>query len=256
MLTPRREILMQFPRVVTLGLWVGVAEAAAAATMTVSPETVEWFQATEQALMDATAPGDKAVWERVMDPSCVVTTEEGRVLGKQQFLDELRPLPKGLAGGIAVRDLTVQEFPAFALVRYLADEWESVFGHRQTVQYRVTNAYRRDGPAWKMVASHLSVVTRDPPAQDVPSAGWPGLVGSYRLLPTGWIFTVELRDGKLYGGRDPKHLKPLIPLTPDAFVVSGSLGEWLFVVEKGRATHIVNLRKFATLVWTRMEDAS
>ena len=128
-----------------------------------------------------------------------------------------------------------------------------MFGQRLAVRYRVTNAYRRDGPTWKMVASHLSVVTRDPPAQDVSKAGWPGLVGQYRLLPDGWTSHVELRDGELYAGRDPKKLRPLIPLAPDAFVLSGSLGEWVFVVENGKAARIVNLRKFAVLVWTRVE---
>jgi len=175
------------------------------------------------------------------------------VVTKEEFLAELGPLPEGLEGSITVKDLTVQELPAFALVRYLADESESVFGQRLTVQYRVTNAYRRDGPTWTMVASHLSVITRDPPAQAVSRAGWPGLTGQYRLLPNGWTFTVELRDGELYGGRDPKKLRPLIPLTPDSFVVSGSLGEWVFVVENGKAIRILNLRKFAVLVWTRVE---
>lgn len=225
--------------------------ATTGTTRAVTPETLQWFQTTEQALMDAIARGDKATWDRVMDPACVVTTEEGQVVTKAQFLDELRPLPAGLSGGIAVKDLTVQELPAFAVVRYLADEWESVFGQRLAVQYRVTNTYRRDGPAWRMVASQLSVVTRDPPAQAVSKAGWPGLVGRYRLLPDGWTFTVELRDGQLFGGRDPGKLRPLVPLTPEAFVLSGSLGEWVFVVENGKAMRIVNLRKFAVLVWTR-----
>jgi hypothetical protein len=76
------------------------------------------------------------------------------------------------------------------------------------------------------------------------------------LLPDGWTFLVELRDGRLVGGRDAKKLRPLVPLTPDAFVVSGSLGEWLFVVENGKATRILNLRKFAVLVWTRDEGAA
>ena len=227
--------------------------AAAGTTAGASPETLQWFQTTEQALMDALAPGDKAIWDRIMDPSCVVTTEEGQLVTKDQFLEELGPLPQGLSGSLVIKELTVQEFPAFALVRYLADESESVFGQRLAVQYRVTNAYRRDAPAWKMVASHLSVVTRDPPAQDVSKAGWPGLVGQYRLLPNGWTFTVELRDGELYGGRDPKKLRRLVPLTPDAFVVSGSLGEWVFVVENGKGARILNLRKFAALVWTRVE---
>jgi hypothetical protein len=205
--------------------------------------------------MDAIAPGDKAPWERVMDPSCVVTTDEGEVLSRQQFLDSLGPLPAGLSGTITVRELTVQEAPSFAVIRYLADEAESVFGQRLVVNYRVTNTYRRDGAGWKMMASHLSVVTRDPPAQPVSDAGWPGLVGTYRLLPDGWTFTVELREGQLFGGRDPKKLRPLVPLAADAFVLSGALGEWLFVVETGRATRIVNVRKFAPLVWTRVETA-
>ena len=50
-------------------------------------------------------------------------------------------------------------------------------------------------------------------------------------------------------------LKPLIPLTPDAFVLEGSLGEWVFVVDEDRkAVRILNFRKFEPLVWTRIGD--
>src|SRR5262245_27233370 len=89
-----------------------------------SPETEQWFQATEETLMDAVATGDKSAWDRIMDASCVVTTEEGQVLAKAQFLDGLSPLPKGLEGHIAVKELTVSEFPGSAVVRFLADESE------------------------------------------------------------------------------------------------------------------------------------
>jgi hypothetical protein len=89
----------------------------------------------------------------------------------------------------------------------------------------------------------------------VAKDGWPGLAGTYQLLPDGWKFQVVLRDGQLYGGRDPARLQPLIPLNPDAFVVSGSLGEWLFVAgADGKARHVVNFRKFEPLVWTRVGD--
>ena len=43
--------------------------------------------------MDSVAPGDKSPWERILDPSCVLTDEEGRVTTRQEFLDALRPLP-------------------------------------------------------------------------------------------------------------------------------------------------------------------
>jgi len=217
-------------------------------------ETTRWFQSTEQALMDSIGAGDKSPWHRVMDPSCIVTTEEGELLNKHQFLDELRPLPKGLTGRIAVNDLNVQTYISFAVVRYRADEREAVFGQTLKTSYRVTNTYRRDGSEWKMVASQQAVVTRDPPEQPVSKANWPALAGKYRLLPDGWTFTVQLRNGDLYGGRDPGKLRRLVPLAPDAFVASGTLGEWIFVVEGGRATRIVNIRKFEPLIWTRVED--
>jgi hypothetical protein len=218
-------------------------------------ETVKWFRATEQKLMDAIAKGDKGPWEQVMDPACVYTTEEGQVLGKRQFVDELRPLPAGLSGDISVQDLTVQQVENIAIVRFLVDEWEVVFGQRLSTRYRATDTFRREGADWKMLSSHVSVVTQDPPSQEVSKDQWPSYVGAYRLLPDGWTFTVELRDGLLYGGRDPKKLRPLIPLAPDAFVLSGSLGEWIFVTEKGAVTHILNFRKFEPLVWTRVESA-
>src|SRR5450432_590 len=76
-----------------------------------SAETVRWFQETEQTLMGAVAKGQKDVWDRVMDPGCVITSEEGQVTGKQQFLEEFRPLLPVLPGAIRVRDLRVPEFP-------------------------------------------------------------------------------------------------------------------------------------------------
>jgi hypothetical protein len=241
---------------VLFGLGVVLASGTAARQNPVagSSASLVWFQATEQALMTAIAPGDKAPWERIMDPLCVVTTEEGEVMSREQFLKDFRPLPAGLGGDITVKELTVQEFPSFAVVRFLADETETVFGQKLATQYRMTDTFRRDGKEWKMVASHTSVVTHDPPPQATAKGSWPRFVGRYRLLPDGWTFTVELREGTLYGGRDVKKLRPLIPLTSNAFVVSGSLGEWIFMTnDSGRATGILNFRKFEPLLWSRVE---
>src|SRR5437773_550114 len=108
------------------------ATASAAETATAaSAVTVASFQGIEQALMDAVATGTRSVWERVLDDSFAVTSEEGEVLTRQRFLDELRPLPKGLSGGITVKELAVQEFAAFAVVRSgRLGEWIFVAGKR------------------------------------------------------------------------------------------------------------------------------
>lgn len=233
---------------ILLAAWLAFAQPAAARP------PVEWFQKIEQAMMDAVAAGDAGTWDRATDAGYILTTEEGQVMTKAELLKQFRPLPPGLKGTIVVRDLTVQDAGDTAIVRYMADETETVFGQRLARKYRVTDVFRSSAGEWKIVASHTSVITADPPAQEVSTAGWPGLAGTYRLLPDGWTFHVVLRDGRLFGGRDPAKLQPFIPMTPTAFVLSGSLGEWLFVVdESGRGTRIVNLRKFEPLVWTRVD---
>src|SRR5438876_5697664 len=130
-----------------------ITQATAAAD-----DTTQWFQKTEQTLMDAIASGDKAAWDRILDPSFILTSEEGEVMTRAQFLAALRPLPNGLSGTIVVKELTVQQLPDVAIVRFLADESERVFGQQLATKYRVTDTYRRNGKSWKMVASHVSVV--------------------------------------------------------------------------------------------------
>jgi hypothetical protein len=218
---------------------------------------VPWFQATEQSLMDAIAVGDKAPWDRIMDPQCIITTEEGEVVTRQRFLDGLRALPAGTSGRITVRELRVRPFGGFAVVGFLADEQQDVFGQRLTTRYQVTDVFRRTGRGWKMVSSHVSVMTADPPARPVAKDAWPGFVGTYQLLPDGWRFHVELREGTLYGGRDPAKLRPFVAVTPDVLVLSGSLGEWMFVADgTGPARRLVSFRKFNPLEWTRVEQGA
>ena len=220
-----------------------------------SPETVAWFQKTEQAMADAIADGDKKVWEAVMDPTFAFTTEEGEVLNNQAFLKDLRPLPAGLSGKIVIRELTVQEFDNTAVVRYLLDETEKVFGQHIATKYRDTDTFRKVAGSWKLMAAHTSVVTADPtPPQHVVTKEWPRFVGSYRLLPDGWTYTVKLENGKLYAGRDPAKLKLLVPLAENAFVLSGSLGDLVFATDaQGQVDRIVEIRKFEILIWSRVK---
>ncbi len=161
-----------------------------------SADSTSWFQKTEQALMDAVASGNKSVWDQVMDSSCVLTSEEGQVMSKKELLAQLRPLPPGLTGAIAVKELTVQEFPSFAVVRYLADESEIAFGQRLATKYRLTDTFRREGDTWKMVASHVAVVTQDPPAQDVSTADWPALAGFPTTGHSPWSCATDVRGGE------------------------------------------------------------
>lgn len=248
--------------IVALGLVVSVSHGHGAANALSRDETTQSadahirqsFEHLEQKLMDAIAAGDKTVWASVMDSRCTVTTEEGAVLSRDEFLRSLRPLPAGLSGRIRVEQLTVDEFPPFAIVRFRLDEQETVFGQALATKYQVTDTFRRSGSAWKLVGSHASVVTTDPPPQrELSDAVRQTLAGDYQLLPDGWIFHVVVKESRLYGGRDLNALKPLIPLANNVFVIAGTLGEWIFVAaEQTRPAQLIEFRKFEPLVWTRI----
>jgi len=56
------------------------------------------LRAADQALLDAIAPGDRAVWERLLAKDAVYVDENGAVLRRDQFLAALKPLPAGSSG--------------------------------------------------------------------------------------------------------------------------------------------------------------
>jgi len=172
-----------------------------------------WFQTTTQALFDAVATGDKAVWDRVLDADAIITTEDGEVQSRKQFLDSLQALPPGFRGAIKLRGLTVRHLGDAAVAHYWLDEWEDIFGQKLFTVYVETDTYRRAGAGWKLTAAQVTVVPRDLEHVTADSTLWPSLVGEYRLSEkTSARYRVFVRNAKLWGGKDAASATELIPL--------------------------------------------
>jgi hypothetical protein len=50
------------------------------------------LRAKDQALLDATAPGDRATWDRTLTADAIYVDENGVILRHDEFLQELQPL--------------------------------------------------------------------------------------------------------------------------------------------------------------------
>lgn len=215
-----------------------------------STDTTAWFLSTTQALYDAVAPGDKGPWDRVLSPDCTITTEDGEVFDKAQFLKELRPLPAGSSGRIKVRGLTVRPLGTGAVVHYWLDEVEDIFDQELHTTYVETDTYERThegGQAsWKMVAAQVTVVPRDLTPIAVNSQGWRALVGVYKYSDKAASqYQVFVRDGALFGGRDTKSATRLIPLAPLVFYQQGSIHIMVFVQDRdGAVNEVRELHKY------------
>jgi uncharacterized protein DUF4440 len=217
-------------------------------------ESTDWFQTTTQALVDAVAVGDKSVWARVLDADCTITTEDGDVLDKRKFLDELKPLPVGFSGSIKVRGLTVKTAGSAAVVHYWLDELEDIFGQTLKTTYVETDVYRRALKSWKIVSQHVTVVPRDLEEIPVNRRDWQALVGEYRFSDKAAShYEVFIRDGTLYGGRDANTATLLIPLAPLVFFQKGSIHTMVFVqAEGGAVTEVRELHKYNEVIMRRV----
>jgi hypothetical protein len=209
-------------------------------------ESSAWFQSTTQELYDAVAPGDKGPWDRVLAEDCTITTEDGEVLTKTQFLQEMRPLPAGFSGQIKVRGLTMRPLGTGAVVHYWLDEVEGIFGQELRTTYVETDTYERVQDSWKMVAAQVTVVPRDLAPIDVSPNGWQRLLGVYKYSDKASSqYQVFVRDGLLYGGRDVKSATRLIPLAPLVFYQQGSIHIMIFVQDQqGAVNEVRELHKY------------
>jgi uncharacterized protein DUF4440 len=205
-----------------------------------------WFRTTTQTLMDAVTSGDRSVWDRALDADCIITTEDGELLRKARFLQQLKPLPAGFSGKITVRDLTVRTLGSTAVVHYWLDEQEQIFDQQLKTTYVETDVYRRSGASWQVVAMQVTVVPRDLEPIPQRAADWQQLVGDYQYSSAAASrYRVSLRDGALFAGRDDKTATRLIPLAPLVFFQQGSIHIMIFVRdETGAISEVRELHKY------------
>src|ERR1700722_17540170 len=100
-----------------------VIAALQSAAADANPASVQnQLRTADQALLDAIAPGDKAVWERLLATDAIYVDENGAVMNRAQFLAALKPLPAGSTGQITIVDYNATIHVQVPLVVYKDDE--------------------------------------------------------------------------------------------------------------------------------------
>jgi len=245
---------MPIPRIF-VALAMAAATSGALADKKPAIPDPAWFQKHTQALFDALAPGNKAVWDKAFASDAVISDEDGNVQTKAELLKGFGPLPPGSSGRIQIEGLKVQDLGGTAaVVHYLMDEHEDVQGQSLHTKYTATDVYRSGRGGWKIVASHVTVVPRDMDPVPVDKTGWPALVGEYRVSSQSKHgYHVYLREGVLLGGADEQTATALIPLSPLVYFQSGSIHTMIFVPDgKGGIAEVREVHKYNELVMKRV----
>lgn len=205
-----------------------------------------------QRLLDA-LPHDAAVWSRYLSEQAVYVSEAGESAGKAELLEGFAPFPPGISGSIEVLEPRVTDAGDVATIVFRARERQAIFGQAIEVDYLTSQTWRREDGRWRLLLSHNGVRARDPEPQPVAARSLRGLVGTYALGPDR-RFAVELRGDEIFGG-PPGRAVRLIALGDNVFADAGNpLGVLRIFVRdaKGRATHMIQRRKHADVVWQRV----
>jgi hypothetical protein len=174
----------------------------------------------DQALLDAIAPGDKAVWERLLATDAIYVDENGAVMNRAQFLAALKPLPAGSSGHITIVDYQATIHAQVALVVHKDDERENFHGIPLRADYLMTETWVKEGAEWRLALVHVYVVAKDPPAIKTPANRLAEYEGRYRAAPD-LAYLIRREGNHLVGERQGLPTVTLAQESTDVFFVPG-----------------------------------
>jgi uncharacterized protein DUF4440 len=215
--------------------------------------TAATLQRQTQALVDALAPGERAVWEHYTDAALTYVTEDNEVKSRAQMLDELKALPPGSSGWIEVQEFRCRDLGAFAVTTYIMDEHESVEGHALHARYRGSDTWRRTAAGWRLTGGQVFAIQQDPPRTQLPAQRLADYEGVYALSPA--TQQSIRRDGDhLVAERPGRPLQLLLPESGDVFFTPGRpRTRRVFTrAADGRVSGFADRREGIDLSWARL----
>jgi ketosteroid isomerase-like protein len=215
------------------------------------------LRAKDQAMMDAFATGDRAVFDAAMAPDAVYLDENGRRMERAAFLAEVKPLPPNISGHIELADYTLSHFGDLATVTFTEVETEDYHGQILHANYLTSETWRDTSSGWKLTMVQTMAILKDPPEVQLSRSDWAAYTGTYRAAPD-LLYEVKIDGGRLVGGLVGDTPAPLHAELKDVFFIAGRpRTRKIFRRDpRGAITGYVDRREGEDVVWTKVSGHS
>jgi ketosteroid isomerase-like protein len=229
-----------------------ILSAAIVSPPAASPDLTQEFRARDQALLDAIAPGDVKAWDAVLASDAVYVDEAGGIMNRAEFLKQLKPLPAGVSGHIAISAYSLHQSGDVVTVVHTDDEDEFYHGQHLKAQYLTTTTWQLQNGSWKILLVHAYSVLKEPKSMVLSPAELDSYVGRYKAAPE-LTYTIRREGDHLIGEREGRPNATLKAEVRDVFFVSGQLRtRKMFERDSaGKVTGFVDRREGSDLVWKR-----
>jgi ketosteroid isomerase-like protein len=210
------------------------------------------LRAKDQALLDAFAPGNRKIWDEVLAADAIFVDENGTIMNRAEFLEQLRPLQAGASGNLEISSYLAHFSGDLATVVHTDDEQENYHGEMLAARYLTTETWRKEAGEWKLHLSHTYAVLKDPPTVSLPPEALRQYAGRY-LAGSDLVYVIEWDGKQLAAGRQGGPLKPLVVEVPDVLFVPGQprIRKIFQRDAAGKITGFVDRRESWDLVWRR-----
>ncbi len=207
-----------------------------------------------QAMSDAIASGDVAVWDKYLDPNVIFAEEDDTYKGKADMLKEIKPLAKGLSGVIRVELLSYYEEEGIAVALFRQNETEHYYGQTIYAKYLTSTTWRKRPDGWKLIASQVLAEKTDPPAITLPAKQLAQYVGKYQLKDSASTYSLQLVDGQLIGTRDARKPVTWNAEASEVFFLSGDprIRKIFQRDASGKITGFIERRESWDVIWLKI----
>jgi Domain of unknown function (DUF4440) len=209
-----------------------------------------------QDLLDAIAPGNRAVWDRLLDSAAIQIDENDVVRDKSQILAGLEPLGPGLVGHLTIDEFRVVLHGNVAVATHEDREYLDYHGQVIRSRFRTTDTWLREGTDWRQVASQVLAVQQDPPSIRLDNATLCTYSGRYAMTTT-IVATLRCSGDSLIMERPGRANRTFLPETRDVFFAPGEpRTRRIFQYDaEGHITGFVDRREARDIAWKRIGPA-
>lgn len=189
--------------------------------------------AVQQAWMQAYAAADEEAMSPLIRNDATISESSGTILAKADLLKRAELPAVGLK--MSLSQVAVREYGSAAVVTALVTEMR---GPVQT-DFRVTETYVRDGPAWQLAASQWTRVLDNPIEVAVEQTHLDRLTGNYRT-PRGVPISVSREGNRLAIAAGGAGATAFLATSPTQFSSPNGRVRWQFLIEpNGAVDHAV-----------------
>ncbi len=203
-----------------------------------------------QELLDAVGAGNKAIWDRYLDPRVRFVSEAGEVETKETLLAQIEPLPAGIDGRLVAGPIAIQRFGDTAIIVETDDEALRYFGQAIAARYFALSVWHLADGRWRLIGRQVHAALQDPPEITLPDLA--PYAGTYQLAAN-IAYTIRVEGDHLVGQRPGRPAVVLAAEAPDVFFVRGQpRTRKVFLRDaRGVITGFADRREARDIVWTR-----